>query len=178
MDTTRELSSDYTSTDVAVRALALSEVSVYSADGKDVTDTYGPFRDVVLPNGTIAGARAYTHTDYDTGTELGHPAGDLLHLVTFTYTAASLSPNPVATNEQDKRTTRNDYALSTSDVTGLTFRTPMRVVQDPDGIAATNITRYDPESGLAIETRRPSEPRWGWSRHHRNHLLLQRCQPP
>ncbi|MBM7784891.1 RHS repeat-associated core domain-containing protein [Tenggerimyces flavus] len=157
MDTTRELSSDYTSTDVAVRALALSQVSIYSPDGKDVTDTYGPFRDVVLPDGTTAGAREHTHTDYDTGAELAHPAGDLLHLVTSTYTAASLSPTTAPTNEQDKRTTRNDYALSTTDATGWTFRTPMRVVQDPDGIASTTITRYDPDSGLAIESRMPSE---------------------
>ncbi|MBM7790345.1 RHS repeat domain-containing protein [Tenggerimyces flavus] len=161
MDTTQDLSSEYTSTDVAVRALALSQVSIYTADGKDVTDTFGPFRDVVLPDGTTAGAREHTHTDYDTGTELGHPAGDLLHLVMSTSTGASLSPTTVATNEQDKRTTRNDYALSTSDATGWTFRTPMRVVQDPAGIASTTITRYDPDAGLAIESRMPSEPNGG-----------------
>ncbi|MBM7790363.1 RHS repeat domain-containing protein [Tenggerimyces flavus] len=161
MDTTRELSSDYTSTDAAVRALALSQVSIYTADGKDVTDTYGPFRDVVLPDGSTAGAREHVHTDYDTGTELGHPAGHLLHLAMSTSTAASLSPTTVATNEQDVRTTRNDYALSTSDATGWTFRTPMRVVQDPNGIASTTITRYDPDSGVAIESRMPSEPNGG-----------------
>jgi RHS repeat-associated protein len=163
MDTTRDLSSDYTSPDIAVRALALSQVTIYTPDGKDVTDTYGPFRDVVLPDGTIAGAREHTRTEYDTGTELGHPAGDLLHLVTSTYTAASLSPGLVATNEQDKRITRNDYALSTSDATGWTFRTPMRIVQDPDGIASTTVTRYDPDSGQPIESRMPSEPGGGGS---------------
>jgi RHS repeat-associated protein len=147
--------------DVSARALALSSISVYSADGKDLSDTYGPYHMVTLPDGRVVGARAHTHNSYDTGTETGHPAGPLLHLVVDSTTAASLSADPVAIDEQDVRTTHNDYALSTSDATGWAYRQPMRVTSDPAGIASSTVTRYDADSGLVVESRMPSEPSGG-----------------
>jgi RHS repeat-associated protein len=147
--------------DPAAKALALSTVNVFSADGQDLTDSFGPYTLVTLPDGRVVGARAHTRTSYDTGGETGHPAGPLMHLPIQTTVGASLSAEPVATDEQDVRTTRNDYALSGSDATGWTFRQPMRVVTDPGGAASTTVTRYDAASGLTIESRIPSEPGGG-----------------
>jgi RHS repeat-associated protein len=147
--------------DATAKALALSSISVYTVDGQNLTDTYGPYQLVTLPDGRQVGARSHTHNAYDTGTETGHPTGPLLHLIIQTTTAASLSADPVATDEQDTRTTHNDYALSTSDATGWTYRQPMRVTTDPGGIASSTVTRYDIDSGLVIESRMPSEPNGG-----------------
>ncbi|GAA4470888.1 hypothetical protein GCM10023170_088430 [Phytohabitans houttuyneae] len=150
-----------TAPDPAAKALALSTVNIYTADGQDPTDTYSPYHLVTLSDGRTLGARAHNRITYDVGTETGHPAGPLLHLPIQTTVAASLSADPVPTDEQDTRTTRNEYALSTTDATGWTFRQPMKVVTDPGGLDSTTITRYDPDSGLAIESRLPSEPGGG-----------------
>ncbi len=147
--------------DPGARMLMVSTINIYTKDGKDLLDTFGPYREVTLPDGRVVMARAHTHNDYDTGTELGHPAGPTLHLVTSTYTAASLSSAAVATDEQDKRTTKNEYALSTTDATGWTYSKPMKVTSDPSGIASVTTTRYDADSGLVIESRMPSEPNGG-----------------
>jgi RHS repeat-associated protein len=160
-NTTSPVLDAITTPDPAAKALALSTVNIYTGDGQDLTDTFGPYHYVTLPDGSVVGARAHTHTSYDTGAETAHPAGPLLHLPVQTTVAASLSPDPVATDEQDVRTTRNDYALSTSDATGWTFRQPMRVTSDPDGLASATTTRYDADSGLVVESRMPSEPGGG-----------------
>jgi YD repeat-containing protein len=129
-----------TTGDSAAAAGALSTVNVYSYDAAgvgDLVDTFGPWHLTRLPNGAVTGARQHTHNSYDTGTETGHPAGGVLHLITKTTIAASLSQQAVATSETDTRTTLNDYALSASDATGWTFRQPMRVTADPNGLAIT-----------------------------------------
>ena len=146
-------------TDTVAAAAALSTVNVYSYDAAsgvgDLTDTYGPFHLVQLPGGTVTGARLHTHTGYDTGSELGHPLGAVMHQPITVTSAASLSPlaSPVA--ETDVRTTVNAYALSTTDAAGWTFRTPMKVTTDPAGLAISAITRFDATTGAVIETRQP-----------------------
>jgi len=144
-------------TNTVAAADALSTVNLYAYDAStgtsDLTDTFGPYHLVTLAGGTVVPARAHTHTVYDTGTELGHPSGPLLHLPITTTTAASLSPLAVATSEADTRTTTNAYALSTTDTTGWTFRHPMKVTTDPAGLAISTITRYDPTTGAVVETR-------------------------
>lgn len=152
--------------DTAAAARMLSTHNLYrtAADGvSDLIDTFGPLHLVTLPDGSSAPARAHTHLDYDTGTEIGHPAGGSLHLETSRTVAASLSPDPVATTEQDVRTTTTDYALSSTDTTGWTFRAPMRVITDPGTghLNLTRITRYDATTGLPIESRMPSNPAGG-----------------
>ena len=145
--------------DTAAAAMALSTVNTYvtAADGTaDLTDTWGPYHTVTLADGDHVGARAHTHNTYDTGSEVGHPVGPTLHLVTSTTTAASLSIDTVATDERDTRRTDTFYALSATDATGWTFRQPMKTVEDPTGLAKTSITRYDATTGATIESRMPS----------------------
>ena len=145
--------------DTAAAALALSDQSVYTtaSDGvDDLTDSYGPYHLVTLADGTAIDAREDTHDSYDTGSETGHPAGGSLHLVTSETTGASESMAPVTTTEQDKRETDTAYALSATDNTGWTFDSPMKVTEDPGGLARVTITRYDPNTGAVIESRMPS----------------------
>jgi YD repeat-containing protein len=72
------------STDAAAQktqALLLDTVNIYSADGVDLLRTYTPARSVVpAGGGAPLTARGRTVTDYDTGTEAGHPAGGVRHL--------------------------------------------------------------------------------------------------
>jgi len=148
--------------DTGSAAMALSTVNVYSAPGadgvSDLTDSYGPYHAVTLADGTGSVARAHTAMSYDTGSETGHPTPTttLLHLLTSSTTGASRSMATTPTNETDQRTTTTDYALSGTDTAGWTFRTPMKVVEDPSGLARTKITRYDTATGSVIESRMPS----------------------
>jgi RHS repeat-associated protein len=147
-----------TTGDTAATAASMSTVNIYQYDTAgvgDLTDTFEPWHLTQLPDGTITGARAHTHISYDTGAELGHPAGGVLHLPTATTVAASLSQEPVATSETDIRTSTNDYALSSTDTTGWEFHQPMRTTNDPAGLHISTVTRYDPTTGAVIETRQP-----------------------
>jgi RHS repeat-associated protein len=152
--------------DPAAAARQLDTVTRYTtdpADGvTDLTDSYGPYHRITLPDGSVSAARAHAHTDYDTGTETGHPTSPAhLHLPVRQTVTASRGPDPTPTSETDSRTTTTDYALSSTDATGWTFRAPMRVVTDPDGVASTSITRYDPDTGAVIEARMPNNPSGG-----------------
>jgi len=147
--------------DTASAAMALSTVNIYATgtDGvADLTDTFGPYHAITLANGTGSAGRAHTAMTYDNGSETGHPTPttDLLHLVTSSTTGASLSMAAASTNETDQRTTTTEYALSVGDATGWTFGQPMRVIEDPSGLARTKITRYDSATGSVIESRMPS----------------------
>lgn len=142
--------------DPATAARWLDTTNIYSSDGTDLLDTYGPYHQVALSDGSSQRARAHTHFTYDTGGEAGHPTGGPLHLVTSQYTAASLSPAATATSETDRRETDTAYALGT-DSTGWTFRQPMLTTTDPGGLNIVNVTRYDANTGLVIETRMPRD---------------------
>ena len=131
-------------TSSATLASWLDERSVYRADPTDgvldLTDTFGPYHRTVLPDGSIVAARAHTSNSYDTGGEPGHPAGRL-HLIVSSSTAASVSPQPAATGETDRRTVTTDYALAATDNVGWALRQPMRTVTDPGvGMGQLNIT--------------------------------------
>jgi RHS repeat-associated protein len=145
----------------AAAATALSTVTVYSADGMDVVDTFGPYHLATLPDGTVSGVRTHTRHGYDTGAELAHPPGDLLHVEVSRYTAASRSSVAWPTSEVDKRTTTMSYALTSSDATGWKFHAPMQVVVDPAGLALSTVSRYDGTTGSLVERRTPANPGGG-----------------
>ncbi|MFN8077300.1 MAG: RHS repeat-associated core domain-containing protein [Kineosporiaceae bacterium] len=146
--------------DTRAAAAALSTVNVYAYDPatgiSDLTDTFGPFHLVsVNASDAFVGVRAHTKTYYDTGSELGHPAGGVLHLPVKVTVGASQSQLPVVTNETDIRTTTTDYALSSTDTTGWTLKAPMKVTTDPSGLAISKVTRYDTVTGAVVESRQP-----------------------
>jgi YD repeat-containing protein len=57
----------------AARAQMLDGQSVYSADGTEQTDTYGPTHQVMLDGGAVVSARSHVHTDYDQGCRAASP---------------------------------------------------------------------------------------------------------
>jgi RHS repeat-associated protein len=145
--------------DTVAAANALAEIDQYSSDGMDLIDSFGPYHLVTLADGTAnVGVRAHSHTSYDTGAELGHPAGPTLHVPVSTYSAASRSALAVAANETDRQATTTAYALSANDTTGWTFSAPMQVTTDPAGLALSTVARYDANTGLPVESRMPSNP--------------------
>ncbi|MGH3715468.1 MAG: hypothetical protein ACRDT4_18695 [Micromonosporaceae bacterium] len=139
-------------------ARALDETTIYSADGVDQTDSYGPYHSIAIDGGWTH-ARAHTRTSYG---QLEEPGADPTingpkHTVIEQTVAASQSVTASPVNETDARTTRNRYALSATDVTGWTFRTPMAVTIEmgaaPDIVTET---RYHSLTGQVIEVRQPS----------------------
>jgi hypothetical protein len=55
-------------------ASRLDSQNRYSADGIDLIDSYRPAHLITGSDGSTVNGRADTHTDYDTGSEPGHPA--------------------------------------------------------------------------------------------------------
>jgi RHS repeat-associated protein len=163
--------------DTAAAALMLDVTNLYALNPNDTTaetgtqldlvDSFGPLHQVVLPDGSLTAARSHTHFNYDTGSELGHPAPSnvSLHLETSEWTEASmqagvyfLTGSPSA--GPDRRTTTKGYQLNSgADVTGWTFRSPLTVTMAPGGTASpiTTTTVLDAVSGMVKEARMPSD---------------------
>jgi len=153
----------------AQAALELSTINLYTANPTDkqpdLTETFGPYHRIQLPDGSIVQAREHTVNSYDIGSEPGHPldaAGNQVsyHLLTDTKTGASVSPDPASNGDSDVRETKTLYYLTTgasTDSTGWTYRAPMQVITDPNGLAITTTTLYDPATGRVTQTRMPND---------------------
>jgi hypothetical protein len=141
----------------AAFAQALDERSLYSSDGTDLLDTYGPLHTVAIDGGWV-NAREHTHTTYGT---LDAPGTDPTldgpkHLEIQRTVAASQSADTTPTDETDLRTTRTAYGLP-GDATGWTLKQPMRVTTVvPGGTDIINETHYNATTGLITQTRMPS----------------------
>lgn len=146
--------------DTAAAATMVDAQSFYDEDGL-LTDSFGPYHLVAVDDGAgdvmTVPAREHTHVEYDDGTEVGKPIPVVLSLEVLRTTGASLSGSPVATNEKDVRTTKTEYALSSTENEGWLLRSAMRVTTDPGsgGLALTTVKRYDPETGAPTETWTP-----------------------
>jgi len=155
--------------DTAAGALQLSTVNQYtlnSSDGiSDLTDTFGPYHQIAMPDGTLTLARSHTHLTYDTGSESRHPAGGSLHLVLTSTTGASRSTDPVpgmsgtTSTDADQRTTSNAYDNGT-DSLNWKYQIPWQTITDPGGLAITHTTRLD-STGRVLESRMPNNPGGG-----------------
>jgi hypothetical protein len=149
-----------TSTPSARIAAALDTRSLYSADGADLLDVFGPARLVALPDGTQAAARPHTrHTygevDYPGTNPTDWALGGPKHAVTATIEEASLSLTPAVVSPTDITETRYAYGLSSSDHPGWDLRTPMKVTVENGATDITTVTRFD-TNGNVIEQRQPS----------------------
>ncbi len=162
-------------TDTAAAARLLDTQNLYALNAHDttaetgtqldLTDSFGPLHQVALPDGTLAPARAHSHTDYDLGSETSHPGTTSLHLPVAEWTEASVSPDiypgtAPAGIGYDRRTSTSGYTLNSgADVTGWTFRTPLTSTNTPGGTASptTTTTVLDSATGIAKESRMPSD---------------------
>jgi RHS repeat-associated protein len=141
-------------------AAALDTRTFYTPDGVDVIDSFGPAHLAQLSNGVVAVVRSHTHTDYGTinyptVTPTDWTTGAPLHSPTQTTQTASLSLDPVATDDTDPAITEYTYGLSGSDHTGWDLRRAMATTIVNGTTDITRQTRYD-ANGNVIEERQPS----------------------
>ncbi|MFG3679405.1 RHS repeat-associated core domain-containing protein [Micromonospora chalcea] len=123
-------------------AARLADASVYSADGQNLLETFGPEHDVVLPAGTVVRGRTHTRYTYDEGA----PAtGGPYHLITTERVSLSYV-NAGQTVDVDTRTnsTRYDWAL----------QRPLETEIDTGGLGLVTRTSYD-AAGRAVATTTP-----------------------
>lgn len=142
-----------------------------TAAGSVVTDTYGPARDVVLPDGTTMWARPRTHTSYDQGApNAGIAAATGLGYALPTSTTVTADPPANTTGDAPAGAviarsftgyTDPGGANSTSAASGWTLRaatsrtTDMNLSGTLDAGDITARTLYDAE-GRVVESRQPA----------------------
>ncbi|WP_441250500.1 RHS repeat-associated core domain-containing protein [Kitasatospora sp. McL0602] len=134
----------------AAIARQLDTENVYSADGTELLDSYGPMRSVsVAGYSTPQQARTHTHNAYDEGAPGGgkDANGTPFRLVTTKTESAGLGAAVPAATDTDTRTTKNVYTIG-SDASGWTLRSPLQTVTDPSGLGITRTTRYNTDTGL------------------------------
>jgi hypothetical protein len=135
--------------DTATRALALSTINKYSADGIDLIETLGPTMTVVLENdvadpdgegpleaipaGSTVIGRSRTVNTYDEG----KPDGATYHLLTSEREGVQIVGYPDA----DVRTSKNGYDAEYGGVSGWVLKTPTKVIADA-GPGGRNLTAY------------------------------------
>ncbi len=70
----------------------------------------------------------------------------------------SLVAAQAPSNDVDVRTTTRSYSSAAQGLLGWTLREPLAVTVDPNGLALTHTTFYDPTTGQPIETVQPKDP--------------------
>ena len=139
----------------AARSAELDTHSVYSADGTQMLESWGPLHKVRLESGETVEARTHNTTKYDEGApelKAGESAPDL-------PTKETVATDIPGKEEAEPRVTETHYNWK--------LRKPEEVVVDPgEGhLNLTTVTKYEEATGLPIETRQPAEPKVAESAH-------------
>jgi RHS repeat-associated protein len=144
----------------------LDTENVYSADGTELLDTYGPAHQAMAA-GNLQTVRTHTHDVYDQGAPNGDQDanGNPYELVTTDTVSASLGTDVPGSADVDARTTQNVYGVG-ADNTGWTLHDPLQVITDPGTghLALTSTAVYNEDSSLyngeslRVESRMPSDP--------------------
>lgn len=149
----------------AAIAKQLDTENIYSADGTELLDSYGPMRSVAVAGySTPQQARTHTHNVYDEGApNSGKDAnGNPFRLGTTQTESASLGASITGATDTDARTTKNVYTIG-SDNSGWTLHSPLQTTVDPSSLAMTTTTRYNTDSSLyggeplTVSTSQPSD---------------------
>ncbi len=122
---------------------------VYSADGTELLEEWGPTHQVRLESGTTTQARLYKDIEYDKGKPEGITPDPRLPTE---ETSGALSGGSLL----DQRATEYKY--------NWTLRKPTETIVDPgtgSHLHITTTTEYDKESGLPVEQRQPSNTEGG-----------------
>jgi RHS repeat-associated protein len=116
---------------------------VYSTDGFELKEEFGPQHEVRLDSGQTVEARAHTVTDYDDGSPYG-PA-QAPHLPTKVTTGAQVEPSDP---DEDVRVSETEY--------DWTLRKPTKTIVDATsgGLNIARETVYN-ATGLVVESRQP-----------------------
>lgn len=135
---------DFSDSDDAVAeadlAERLSTVDVPSPDGETTVETFGPEREVALPDGNQVIGRAHTRYSYDEGAPASTEPFDL---VTTQVESVRLPDG----TDTDARTAKTAY--------DWTLRLPTADTADAGGIGLTTRATYDADTGLVLSTTTP-----------------------
>jgi len=144
------------SEDPIERSHELDSHSVYSTDGTEMLESWGPAHKVALESGITVEGRMHSVVKYDQGFELKE--GETAPRLPTTETVGVWNPD-VEDDDWDARKTKTEY--------DWTLRKPIRTIVDPEGEAEgghlgleTRIV-YDKETGLPVERRLPAGPGGG-----------------
>jgi len=129
----------------ATRSHELDSHSVYSPDGTELLESWGPLHSVQLASGEAKEARAHTVVKYENPTP---PAGQLpYYLPTKETTGASI---PGQSEDAEQRVIETHYNWN--------LRLPTETIVDPGTghLAIKSVTVYDEATGMPMEVRQPS----------------------
>jgi RHS repeat-associated protein len=135
------------------RSKELETKRLYSADGTQLEEEFGPLHSVRLESGSTKEARLHRTIEYDKNWP---KTGIKPHLPTRETTGASI---PGSGTDADQRVTEIEYNWN--------LRKPTETIVDPksasnpSGLNIKTVTVYDEASGLPIEERQPSNPAGG-----------------
>jgi RHS repeat-associated protein len=125
------------------RSHELDSHSVYSANGNEMLESWGPQHQIRLASGEPVEARQHTVTRYDEG-EPTPPVGTPWAYLPTRETVAAVIPG--REGEFESKVTETKYEWS--------IRKPKETIVDPGGLNIRTVTVYN-EGGQVIDTRQP-----------------------
>lgn len=130
--------------DPVTRSQELDTHSEYSADGTEMSQSWGPLHEVQLESGEKVQARQHTTIKYDEGFKL--EAGETAPRLPTTETVAAAVSGKKG--DFDPRVTKTGY--------DWILRKPKETITDPSGLNIISKTIYN-SAGQVIEERQPSD---------------------
>ncbi|MCW2987405.1 MAG: sugar-binding protein, partial [Solirubrobacterales bacterium] len=122
----------------------LETTRVFSSDGTELQEEWGPTHQVRLESGTVTNGRLYTLTEYDKNAPAPPAGTPMPHLPTRVTTGAL-----VAGSLLDQRVSETKYNWE--------LRKPIETIDDPSGKNIRKITTYDKNSGMPSSISQPSD---------------------
>lgn len=124
-------------------AARLADTKVYSTDGQNLLETFGPEHDIMLQSGILVRGRVHTRYSYDEGAP---GTGGPYNLITSERTSVSyIDAGQTVDADTHVSTTQYDWTL----------QQPTHTTVDPDGLDLTTRTTYD-AAGQVISTTAPA----------------------
>jgi len=136
--------------DPVARSHELDTHAVFSEDGTEMLESWGPLHKVRLESGKNVEARSHTTIEYDKGAPELKEGESAPHLPT-TETASAVVPGEE--EELEPRVTETKYDWEQ--------RKPTETIVDPEGLSLRTRTAYDSTTGMPIETSLPAKPEGG-----------------
>ena len=133
--------------DTAARSRELDSHSVYSADGTEMLESWGPLHEVRLESGETVEARQHTVVKYDEGAPALDEGESAPRLPTKEITGAAV---PGQSGDVDQRVSETRY--------DWTLRMPTETIIDPNGLNLRTRMAYDQSTGLLLERSLPANP--------------------
>lgn len=132
------------------RSHELETKRLFSVDGTQMEEEWGPMHQIRLNSGSSVQARLHRTVQYDEGAPTPPPGTPMPHLPTRETTGASI-PGQGIDADQRVRETKYNWSL----------RKPTDIIVDPLGLNLRTHFEYDPVSGLPTERRLPANPNGG-----------------